>query len=70
MLCLAKLKEREQFEDLTVDGSITLKYILNKQNESSWSVFSLEWRLLAGFCGQGNEPYNNNNNNNNNNNVY
>ena len=41
---LTKLKERDQFEDLVVDGSMILKWILNKQGESSWRGFSLEWK--------------------------
>jgi len=54
---LANLKEREQFEDLAVNGNMILKWILNKENESSWSEFSLEWRLVAGCCGYGNETF-------------
>jgi hypothetical protein len=41
---LTNLKEREQFEDLAVDGSIILKWILNIQGESSWRGVSLEWK--------------------------
>jgi len=52
---LANLKEREKSEDLAVDGSIILKWILNKYDERSWSEFSLERKQVVSCCGYGNE---------------
>jgi hypothetical protein len=49
------MKEREQFENLSVDGSIILKWILNKEDDRPWSGFSLERRYVTGCCGYDNE---------------
>jgi uncharacterized sporulation protein YeaH/YhbH (DUF444 family) len=36
---VGKLKERNHFEDLGVDGRMTLKRTLNKQDERVWASF-------------------------------
>jgi len=48
ILAVKPKREREKFEDLVVDGSKILEYILNKEIVMSWRGFSLEWRQVEG----------------------
>jgi hypothetical protein len=43
-----RVKERNQWEDLGVDGRMT-KFILNKQNESAWTT--LTWLRIGASGG-------------------
>jgi hypothetical protein len=52
------LKERNHLEDLGVDGSMTLKYTLNKQDARFWTSFI--WLRIGTNCGlfsHGNAPF-------------
>jgi hypothetical protein len=48
------LKEKNNLEDLVIDGMIILKCILNIYNETMWNKFIGEGRNMAGSCELGN----------------
>jgi hypothetical protein len=57
MVNTSVLKERHYLEDLGLDGSITLKYILRGSGMRGCRLDLCDsgWGPLAGFCQNGNE---------------